>query len=108
MLLNLIFLFSIILLPVSNGLHGNYGASNAVAVLYGLHLTVIAALNAWLWWLAIGRQRSAELVPAIFPVLMFLPGTAVALVAPQYAQYFWLLAFGALLMDRFFRERRAA
>ncbi len=107
-LLNLVFLLSIILLPVTNGLDSNYGASNAVAALYGLHLTLIAALNAWLWWLAVGRRWSAELAGAIFPVLVLLLGTAVALVAPQYAQYFWLLAFGALVMNRFFRDRPAA
>ncbi len=31
---------------------------------------------------------------------MFLPGTAVAAVAPQYAAYVWFLAFGALLIRR--------
>jgi hypothetical protein len=30
---------------------GHSGESNAVAVLFGLHLTVIATLNAGLWWL---------------------------------------------------------
>ncbi len=102
-ILNLLFLLSIILLPVTNGLYGSYRLSSAVAVLYGLHLTVIAALNAWLWWLA-ARGRHAELAGAIFPVLVFLPGTALAVVAPQYAQYLWFLAFGALLMRRFFRN----
>ena len=34
-ILNLVFLLSIILLPVTNGLYGNYRLSSAVAVLYG-------------------------------------------------------------------------
>jgi uncharacterized membrane protein len=106
-LLNLVFLLSIVLLPVSNGLYSSYGMSGAVAMLYGLHLTAIAALNAWLWWLAIGRRWSAELIPSIFPILVFLPGTAIAAVAPHYAQYFWLLAFFGLLLNRF-RNRPAA
>ncbi len=106
-LLNLVFLLSIILLPVSNGLYGNYGTSSAVAVLYGLHLTAIAALNAWLWWLATNGARGAEMAGAIFPILVFLPGTALALFAPPYARYFWFLAFGALLVNRFFRARPA-
>jgi len=101
---NLLFLLSIILLPVTNGLYGSYRMSSAVAVLYGLHLTVMAALNAWLWWLATRGRRRAELAGAIFPVLVFLPGTALAVVAPRYAQYLWFLAFGALLMRRFFRS----
>jgi uncharacterized membrane protein len=106
-LLNLVFLLSIILLPVSNGLYSSYGMSSAVAMLYGLHLTVIAVLNAWLWWLAVGRRWRAELIPSIFPILVFLPGTAIAAVSPHYAQYFWLLAFGGLLLNRF-RDRPAA
>ena len=103
-IVNLLFLLSIILLPVTNGLYGSYRLSSAVAVLYGLHLTVIAALNAWLWWLATRDHRHADLAAAIFPVLVFLPGTALAAVTPQYAQYLWFLAFGALLMRRFFRS----
>jgi uncharacterized membrane protein len=106
-IVNLLFLLSIILLPVTNGLYGSYRLSSAVAVLYGLHLTVIAALNAWLWWLA-ARGRHAELAGAIFPLLVFLPGTALAFVAPQYAQFLWFLAFGALLMRRLFRSRSPA
>jgi uncharacterized membrane protein len=59
-ILNLFFLLSIVLLPVTNGLYINYSMSSAVAVLYGLHLTAIAGLNAWLWWRfwAAGATRS--------------------------------------------------
>lgn len=99
-LLNLAFLLSIILLPVTDGLYTNYSLSSAVAVLYGLHLTVIASLNAWLWWMVMGGWRH-EFVGALFPILVFLPGTVVAAVAPQYAAYIWFLAFGGLLIRRF-------
>jgi uncharacterized membrane protein len=99
-LLNLAFLLSIILLPVTNGLYTNYGMSSAVAVLYGLHLSLIAILNAWLWWIVMGGWRH-EFVAALFPILIFLPGTAVAAVAPQYAAYVWFFAFGGLLIQRF-------
>jgi uncharacterized membrane protein len=107
--INLFFLLSVILLPVTTGLEGNYGQSSAVAVLYGLHLTTIAGLNAWLWWLATRDQKlRPELVGAVFPLLLLLPGTAVASVAPEYAQYIWLLAFGALLAHRFVRGQPTA
>ena len=102
--LNLLFLLSIILLPVTNGLDGSYGESNAVAVLFGLHLTVIATLNAALWWLVNrGNRNHPEFISSVFPILVFLPGTLVALFAPQYAKYLWYLAFGALFVRRFFR-----
>jgi TMEM175 potassium channel family protein len=73
--------------------------SSAVAVLYGLHLTAIAGLNASLWWLVFGGWRH-EFIAVLFPVAVFVPGTAVAVVAPQYASYVWFLAFGALLIRR--------
>jgi uncharacterized membrane protein len=97
-MLNLLFLLSIILLPVTNGLYGSYSMSHAVAVLYGSHLTVIAGLNALLWRLATGRGLHPEFAASVFPVLTFIPGTAVAAFEPRYAIYFWLLAFGGLLV----------
>ena len=107
-MLNLLFLLSIILLPVTNGLYGSYGMSGTVAVLYGLHLTVIAAINAVLWRLAIGPGYHPELVASSFPLLMFVPGTIVAAFAPEYAIYFWLLAFGSLVVRRLLRQRDSA
>ena len=104
-MLNLLFLLSIILLPVTNGLLGSYGMSGAVAVLYGLHLTVIAAINAILWRLATGPGYHPEFVASSFPLLMFVPGTIVAAFAPEYAVYFWLLAFGSLVVRRLLHPR---
>jgi uncharacterized membrane protein len=107
-IINLFFLLSIILLPVTTGLDGNYGESSAVAVLYGLHLSTIAGLNSWLWWIVTrGQHPRPELVGAFFPLLLLLPGTALAAVAPQYAKYVWILAFSALLAHRFVRGRSA-
>ena len=98
---NLFFLLSIILLPVTSGLDGSYGQSSVIAVLYGLHLSTIAALNAWLWWIATRDWRSRhELYRALFPLLLLMLGTLVAAFAPQYARYFWLLAFGGVLFRR--------
>jgi uncharacterized membrane protein len=102
--LNLLFLLSIIVLPVTSGLNGNYGDSSAVAVLYGLHLTSIAGLNSALW-LLIHRQEKhrPEVIGSFFPLLVFVPGTIVALFSPQAAKYIWLLAFGALFARRWQR-----
>jgi uncharacterized membrane protein len=99
--LNLFFLLSIVLLPVTNGLYTNYAMSRAVAVLYGLHLTAIASLNALLWW-TILRGWSREIVASLFPVAVFIPGTVVAAFAPHLAPFVWFLAFGGLLIQRFY------
>lgn len=105
-MLNLFFLLSIILLPVTNGLYANYLQSSAVAALYGIHLIVIAGLNAWLWGL-VASARTDEVIISVFPVLVFLPGTLVALIAPQYAPYVWFLAFGAQPVSRLFARKAA-
>ncbi|WP_035727238.1 TMEM175 family protein [Bradyrhizobium murdochi] len=96
--LNLFFLLSIIILPVTNGLYGVYRLDSVVAVIYGFHLLVIAALNAVLWVLALrGRHDPQLLAPALFPVCVFVLGTAMAFVEPRVAQYVWCLAFLAPL-----------
>src|SRR5436305_8581197 len=65
--LNLLFLLSIIILPVTNGLYGIYRLDGVIAVIYGVHLTVIATLNALLWILALkGRGDPQLLAPALF------------------------------------------
>ena len=108
-LVNLFFLLSIILLPVTNGLYSNYRLASAVSVVYGLHLTLIASLNALLWWFARDHGASRpELTRAIFPVLVFVPGILVAFVAPRYAQYVWYLAFGGFFVRRFADRRRTS
>jgi TMEM175 potassium channel family protein len=99
--LNLFFLLSIIVLPATNGLLGSYPSSSVVAVLYGTHLTVIATLNALLWLIALrGRGHWEILAPAIFPVVVFVLGTAAATVSPAVGPYLWFLAFAAPLLGR--------
>ena len=96
--LNLMFLLSIIVLPVTNGLYGVYRLDVIVAVIYGIHLTVIATLNALLWILALrGRDNPELLATAIFPIFVFVLATSVACFAPPVAQFVWCLAFGSPL-----------
>jgi uncharacterized membrane protein len=96
--LNLIFLLSIVMLPVTNGLYGAYRLDSVIAVSYGFHLTVIASLNALLWILALrGHGNSELLATAIFPVFALVFATVMAAVAPSVAQFMWCLAFGAPL-----------
>lgn len=92
--LNLLFLLSIIILPVTNGLYGAYRLDGVVAVIYGIHLVTIATLNGLLWILALrGRGDPGLLATALFPILVFVIGIAIALVSPAVAQFAWCLAF---------------
>ena len=92
--LNLFFLLSIIILPVTNGLYGTYRLDGVIAVLYGFHLTLIATANALLWILALRGQPNPQLLAtALLPVFVFVLGTCVAFIAPNVAQLVWCLAF---------------
>jgi hypothetical protein len=107
--LNLLFLLSIIVLPATNGLYGSYRASSVVAVLYGAHLTLIAVLNGLLWLIALRGRGEPELtVSVLFPVLVFVLGTAIASFAPEVGPYLWFSAFAAPLLGSLARRRRAA
>jgi uncharacterized membrane protein len=50
--LNLLFLLSVIALPITTGLYGTYGNARDIVVLYSCHLAVMSGLNAILWLLA--------------------------------------------------------
>src|SRR6476659_8376063 len=92
--LNLFFLLTIIILPVTNGLYGVYRLDGVIAVIYGLHLTLIAVVNALLWILALrGRYDPYLMVTALFPAFVLVLATGVASVAPSAAQFIWCLAF---------------
>jgi uncharacterized membrane protein len=92
--LNLLFLLSIIILPVTNGLYGSYRLDGVVAMIYGVHLLIIATLNGLLWILALrGRSDPQLMATALFPILVFVIATAVAAVSPKVAQFAWCLAF---------------
>ncbi len=96
--LNLLFLMSIIVLPATNGLYGAHRQSSVVTVIYGVHLMVAAALNALLWLIALkGRDHHQERTTAIFPVFVFALGTAVAFIAPSVSLFIWFLGFAAPL-----------
>jgi uncharacterized membrane protein len=92
--LNLLFLLTIIILPVTNGLYGSYRLDSVVAVIYGGHLVLIAALNALLWIFALRDRPDPQLlVTALFPVVVFVCATAMAFINPFVAQFTWSLAF---------------
>ena len=92
--LNLLFLLTIIILPVTNGLYGSYRFDRVVAIVYGIHLTCIAVLNALLWILALRDRPDPQLLAtALFPIVVFLGGTAFAALDPFVAQFVWSLAF---------------
>jgi TMEM175 potassium channel family protein len=107
--LNLLFLLSIILLPVTTGLYGTYGNTRDIVVLYSCHLIALSALNGILWLLA-GLTRGQPSVAAgmAFTSSVFVLATLFALIAPQtyIAPWLWNCAFATPIIDGFFERRR--
>jgi uncharacterized membrane protein len=94
MILNLLFLFSIILLPVTTGLFGSYMNSPNVSALYGLNLTLISMLNTGLWLMAAVPRRDWTAIAApVFATAIFVAASIIGTFAPYHARYIWPLAF---------------
>jgi uncharacterized membrane protein len=107
--LNLLFLLSIILLPVTTGLYGTYGNTREIVVLYSCHLTALAGLNGILWLVTgLPRGQASAAVGMAFAFFTFVLATLFALIAPQtyIAQWLWSCAFATPLVDGIFERRR--
>ena len=104
--LNLLFLLSVIALPITSGLLGMYGEARDIVVLYSGHLAVISALNALLWLLAGGSRVWL----AIIPTVIFTAATFVELVVSQayivLVQFMWYGAFVAPVIEEVLAARR--
>lgn len=93
-LVNLLFLLSIIALPVTSGLMGSYFTSADVIALYGFNLTLISTLNTILWVIAaVPRRDWVAIVAPAFATVIFLVGSILSVMAPHLARYVWPLAF---------------
>jgi uncharacterized membrane protein len=93
-LLHFVFLFLIVLLPISTGLPGSAGSVQAVVMIFGGHLTLIALVNLLLW---IDVHRSVvahtEVLRSSAALALFVAGLAVGAVRPYFAQFFWYSVF---------------
>jgi uncharacterized membrane protein len=99
--LHLVFLFLIVLLPISTGLFVRTGSSATSVAIFGAHLVLISAANLALW---IGVHRQVEalaaIVPAAFALTLLTGAFGVGLVRPEAAQYLWYSAFAIPLVTR--------
>jgi len=115
--LNLLFLLSIIALPITTGLYGTYRDAPDVLVLYSGHLAVISGLNAILWFLACRpRGQPDRAIGSIFTTVIFMTATLVALFASQtytvrltyIVQLMWCGAFATPVIEAILDARRQA
>jgi uncharacterized membrane protein len=103
--LHLIFLFLIVLLPISTGLFAHSGSTAASVAIFGSHITLISAVNLALW---ITVHRRAEAWPALVPATLALvalgAALAIGLVRPGLAQYLWYAALAIQPLTRLVRR----
>ena len=106
-LVNLLFLLTIIALPVTSGLMGSYFASADVIALYGFNLTLISTLNTILWVIAAAPRRDwVAIVAPAFATVIFLIGSILSVMAPRLATYVWPLAFIAPVLSAYAERRQ--
>lgn len=106
-ILNLIFLLSIILLPATTGLYGTYFDVSDVVILYGAHLLTISVLNGGLWVAAVaGRGDWSMLAGPAFSSFVFLLGLIVGAFAPTAPRFVWPFAFVGTFITSFVESRR--
>jgi uncharacterized membrane protein len=108
---NLLFLLSVIALPITTGLYGTYGNARDIVVLYSCHLAVMSGLNTLLWLLAcLPRGQPDRAVVSIFVTAIFFAATFVALVSPQtyIAPFMWCGAFATPVIEAIMARRRRA
>ncbi len=111
-LVNLLFLLSIILLPVTTGLYGAYADAPDIVGLYAVHLVIISLLNLALWSIAVSAKRDWHMIGgAAVTSAIFIIAAIVAPLAPGAPRYIWTIGFIApfiaALLERREQRRRA-
>ena len=93
-ILNLLFLLSVILLPVTTGLFGTYVDSRDVTALYGFNLALISILNTSLWVIAAAPRRDwTPTFTPLFATAIFVIASVIGLFEPWLTRFVWPLAF---------------
>ena len=99
---NLVFLLAVVLLPIATRLVSRLPGGTGV-VLYGITLSLLAALNLLLWMLARRAAQDVEHIPlvsAAWATLAFILGTGAAFWSANLASVIWYLAVLGAILDR--------
>ncbi|MFC0243031.1 TMEM175 family protein [Rhodopseudomonas telluris] len=106
-LVNLFFLLSIIVLPVTCGLYGNNYDSPNITTLYSFNLLMISLFNTVLWAIAVARKRDwlTLITPASALVVMSAAFVG-CLIDPHWPKFIWPLAFLSPAISAWIERRR--
>jgi uncharacterized membrane protein len=107
-MVNLVFLLSIILLPATTGLYGTYWDVRDIVILYGAHLMLISALNGALWVFAVvPRGDWRMLAGPAFSTSVFVIGLIVGSIAPAAPRFVWPFAFVGIFLTSLVERHRS-
>jgi uncharacterized membrane protein len=102
--LHLVFLFLIVLVPLSTSLPGlaGSGAELGSVMVYGAHLCLIALVNLLLW-IKVHRTVAArvQIVRSSLALALFVVALAVGAMRPHLAVYLWFAVLAAPLLAPF-------
>jgi uncharacterized membrane protein len=106
--LNLVFLFLIVLIPISTSLPGLVGPSTESdsVVIYGAHLALMALVNLLLW-VEIHRRAAAheQIVRSAIAFALFALAAPIGALWPRVAVYLWLAVLIAPRGSRFIARK---
>ncbi len=101
--LHLVFLFLIVLVPISTSLNGlaGAGATEGAVMIYGVHLTLLALVNLLLWIGVPSRDAThLQIVRSFLALALLLVALAVGIARPGLALYVWLAVLAVPLLSR--------
>jgi uncharacterized membrane protein len=100
--LHLVFLFMIVLLPISTGLFARLGSTAASVAIFGSHITLLSAINLALW-IEVHRRVDAwfAVIPSTSALVLLGSALAIGLIRPELPQYLWYTALAIPLVTRF-------
>jgi uncharacterized membrane protein len=105
-LLHFLFLFLIVLLPLSTALWGQYGEIRPVVVIYGTHLMLIALVNLLLW-MDVHRSTAAhaQILRSAVALSLCVLALVLGAVKPVIAPYLWFAVFATSFIRKDFARR---
>jgi uncharacterized membrane protein len=106
-LLNFMFLFLVVLLPITTALSGHGVGSQRVIMIYGTHLALLSLLNLLLWIELRDVAHRGRIVGSSLTLASLVAALVIGVVRPGAAAYFWYAAFLLPWVGRRLAQRRS-
>jgi uncharacterized membrane protein len=92
-LLHFVFLFLIVLLPITTALSGRGIDTQRVVMIYGTHLALLGLTNLLLWIQVRSAAPPGRILGSSLTLASLVAALTIGVVRPEAAQYFWYAGF---------------